>query len=103
MEGYCSPTNFFVGLVYIVRTADVLLLHHPVDKAVINYRHLKTGVYELGSGYIANIPKAVSLKIIETAHAVGYIYIYECCIAKSKRRGEGADGCEAKVVYVEAD
>ena len=44
-----NNTNFFVGLVYIVRTADVLLLHHPVDKAVINYRHLKTGVYELGS------------------------------------------------------
>ena len=26
--------------------------------------------------YIANIPKAVSLKIIETAHTVGYICFY---------------------------
>jgi hypothetical protein len=44
-----NNTNFFVVLVYIVRTAGVLLLHHLVDKAVINYRHLKTGAYELGS------------------------------------------------------
>ena len=44
-----TKKNFFVGLVYIVRTAGVLLLHHSVDKAVINYHHLKTGVYELGS------------------------------------------------------
>ena len=35
--------------IHCIRTAGVLLLHHPVDKAVINYRHLKTRVYELGS------------------------------------------------------
>ena len=44
-----TKKNFFVGLVYIVHTAGVLLLHHSVDKAIINYRHLKNRVYELGS------------------------------------------------------
>jgi hypothetical protein len=44
--------NFFViGLakiyiyrlyVYYIHTAGVLLLHHSVDEAVINYHHLKT-------------------------------------------------------------
>ena len=49
-----NNVNFFVGLVYIVHTAGVLLLHHSVDKAVINYHHLKPGYMN-----IANIPKAV--------------------------------------------
>ena len=61
--------NFFLGLVEIVHTAGVLLLHHLVDKEIINYRHLKTRVYALGS---LIYPGILQYTQIDTAYAVAH-------------------------------
>ena len=56
-----NNTNFFVGLVYIVQLSS------------LKKQGIWIGVIDIPR-YIVNIPKTVSLKIMETAHTVGYIY-----------------------------
>ena len=69
-----NNTNFFVGLVYIVRTAGVLLLHHPVGKAVINYRHLENRVHEFGSLIYPGISR-IYLRTMPLSSSINHTFV----------------------------